>query len=413
MINSNKPFLIFFLCSLGFSVANAQFTKQAALDKTADAGFYKVGLGPDVMVAAAEDLRDIRIIDDKGRQVPFIVRPSETVNITGEFLSFPILSNGPDTAGNSVVIVDNAVRASINYLDLSIKNTAVKRTLDISGSDDLNNWYAIQQNTAMEPGVGAASDKYVQLLRFPLSNYRYIKLLIANDRKDPVNITKAGISRNRITSVPDYMNRNPQPHFRQKDSADGNTYILIDQEKTYPVSEVLLKLSGRKFFEREVSIFSRPDSTGVWTLLTASVLSSRSLTASDTLLEVPVPNSKFPHLLLRLSNGDNPPLKLTALILQHRRQNLIAWLEKEQEYKLVFGDSSALSPVYDLRSFEDSIPSQISSLNYRRIVDKTNVEPSAATASSRKWLWPVIIACVALLAILSVRLLGDMKNKGI
>jgi hypothetical protein len=44
------------------------------------------------------------------------------------------------------------------------------------GSDDLQQWFAIQEDIPLQEAVQNSEGTYMQLLSFPASSYRYLKI---------------------------------------------------------------------------------------------------------------------------------------------------------------------------------------------------------------------------------------------
>ena len=94
---------------------------------------------------------------------------------------------------------------------------------------------------------------------------------------------------------------------------------------------------------------------------------------------------------------------------QCKKQELVAYLEKGENYALVGGNDSVGSPNYDLNFFRDSIPSHLATLEYGEVVANNREVKSSAT-NKNWWIWPAVILMVIVLALLTYRLMGDMKK---
>jgi hypothetical protein len=84
-------------------------------------------------------------------------------------------------------------------------------------------------------------------------------------------------------------------------------------------------------------------------------------------------------------------------------------LEKEKDYQLVAIDPPAAAPVYDLEQFRDRLPALIPSLTYGPVETTVMVKDESI---SRNWLWPAIIGMILVLGLLTYRLTGEMRKKG-
>jgi len=70
------PNYIFFIAALFICTAvKAQnFKNKAALNAVAKTGFYSIEVTPEVSSYTSTDYRDLRIIDEQNRSVPYIIK---------------------------------------------------------------------------------------------------------------------------------------------------------------------------------------------------------------------------------------------------------------------------------------------------------------------------------------------------
>ncbi len=74
-------------------------------------------------------------------------------------------------------------------------------------------------------------------------------------------------------------------------------------------------------------------------------------------------------------------------------------------------NSSAIKPVYDLRQFSDSIPATIPKLNVLAFEKINAATVKTGGFFSSKWIWPVIIIMIAVLAFFTVRLTREVNKR--
>jgi hypothetical protein len=117
---------------------------------------------------------------------------------------------------------------------------------------------------------------------------------------------------------------------------------------------------------------------------------------------------KAKEFLMEVDNGDNPPLKFSALNTEQRPRYLVAFLEKEVDYQLLAGNPRAAMPGFDLALFKDSIPTSLPTLQYGPIRRNTAV---LATTPVLNWLWAVIIGVLLVVGFFTYRLMQEMKQK--
>ncbi len=91
---------------------------------------------------------------------------------------------------------------------------------------------------------------------------------------------------------------------------------------------------------------------------------------------------------------------------------LVAWLKKDEPYKLKFGDEKIGQPDYDLTFFKDSIPDQLPVLKFSNIstIEEARAEPSPTFFTTKYFIWVAIVAVIAVLGFFSIRLIKDVQK---
>jgi len=400
MTESLKKGIMFLLALIQLAAKAQTFAWKSKLDSVPAPGFYTIPLSIDWLVHAKTDLSDIRIKDEHNNTVPFLVKklPGES---HASFIEFPILKNTTDS-NYTRLDIDAAGHHGTDHLWLVISNNAVQRFSSLSGSDDQKQWFIIDEKLLLNNNRESINGHFMQELNLPFIRYRFLRLSINNKRNYPLQILKAGIYAD--TSVKESPELHPQygTSFVQKDRVNGYTYVYVHNQQAYPVDRISIALSGSKFYNREIKAYSLSGAKAK-TLLGISQLRS----GEDPAIWVTA--GKAQDLLVVIENGDNPPLKITAVNTQCRTKSLIAYFEKGRAYTLFGGNDSLASPQYDLALFRDSIPSQSPFLKHQQIV--ANNQLSKATAAKKSWwIWAAILVSLLVLTVLTFRLMRDMKK---
>jgi hypothetical protein len=405
---TNNCICFFLLLVTGASKAQ-QFSQMAPLDSVKATGFYRITLNNSLTHYLKTDFSDLRITDEKGRQVPYIIERNIRKNSGTGFQSLEILENKISDSGNSLLVLKNTGHDSINHIRLLMKNAAVSRTATLSGSDDKSHWYIIDNQLRISHAPGTNTDEMVQELQLPKTHYTFYKLEIENRHNDPYQITAAGYLKDYVInfSVPEIVN--PMPLVEQTDSG-RQSVIHIQWDQAFHHDRFLFQATGTKFFDRNLIIYkAKIDSVPNSGL--GEILGNFSLISGPARQIIFIPRIKATQFYFIIQNGDNPPLNITDLNSRQESISLITYFEKAGTYRLLIGNPLAKTPDYELEKFRDSLPLEIPQLTYGEPVAYNNgeiiVKPEEKT---RAWLWPVIFAVLLLLGGLSYRLLKDMKK---
>ncbi len=398
-----KQSLMYKLCLLLFVIigngafAQEHFMYKADVDSVVQNGFFNIVLSPALIAKCKAELEDLRIKDDAGKESAYILYTEPAQPNEESFTEFPI-SYSED---RKAVFINNILPNSLDKIFLLIKNSEAQRTATLSGSDDQVHWFAVKENFILQREYAADGDAFVQSVSFPPSNYKYFRITMSGKNVLPLNISKAGIYRHSFTN--NTYDSIPSPQVIQKDSSNKRSYVYLSFKDSYQVDNISLIISGAKFYKRRVEVYNKNTINPVLTIDSLS-----SVRQSD--IEV---HCKTNRLLIVIDNRDNEPLKIVAAAAQQLHTSLTAYLEKDKTYTLFFGDSTALSPSYDLQYFNDSIGSDILPLGIKNIQRlPAKIPASDRQNNESKWiLWVLIIGVLLLLIYFSFRMIRDINKK--
>jgi hypothetical protein len=400
---NNTAIILLVICMLmGFTTSAQQtFKYQAPLNKVDSTGFYKISIGPDIIRKSNNDLSDIRLMDEVGNFVPYVTEGNLPQVEKQRFIVYPqVKVNSPVDTGTAFV-VENISKHPVNTLWIKLKNTAVSRLINLSGSDDLKNWYAIEEAIPLQEAVLNSDGTYEQSLSFPTSNYRYLKLLVNDKNKAALKFLDAG---EYITTKPASVAYLPVPSdtFTQKDS-NKVTFLTIKLNDNYLVNRLHLTIAGPQFYKREVSLF-QANKYGNELVCVAGLNSN---TKEDIFL-----SARTNKLVLQIENGDNLPLDIKDIKIYQAEHYIVSYLEKGKLYKLFTGDENSSMPQYDLKFFADSIR------NIRLIaagaITSNGTHINSLVVAKRDYsvfIWIAIIVALLLLSLLTLKMIKEVNNK--
>ena len=397
-------FLFFIMPQLAFT---QQFKYGAELNKVDTNGFYEIIITPAISRYLLQDFSDIRIADGSNRWVPHILQQSDVMLVENLFTPFPIVQNTVNDSGKNLLVIENIKKEGINHLKLLLKNTAVSRLALLSGSNNQQDWYIIDDNISINKSNETIKDEYMQEINFPLVKYRYLKLVIDNDRNEPLLISQAGFYTEPSNKKTIVNQVNPAPLFLQKDSIHYS-YILVKQADSYQFDKISIETSGTRYYNRTVQICLQEfDKNKI--PKPGRVIGNFKL-ISDSTRSFYLTRTKAPSFYIIIKNGDSPPLKIESIRTTLQNVALVSYLEKGKGYRLLLGDSLASFADYDLQTFKDSIGAK-RILKYGDVFKNSTKDFSKKSQNKNWWIWPTIILAGLVLSFLTYRLTGDMKKQ--
>ncbi|MDN3550430.1 DUF3999 family protein [Mucilaginibacter aquaedulcis] len=389
-------------CGLMLSAsAQRNFKYQATLPKVDSTGFYRISLQPALVAKARPDLADIRIIDAKGNFIPYITAGSLPQKDQKSFVVFTPVDARLATDTGTTFTVENKTGLALDRLWIRLQNTAVQRKVSLSGSDDLKQWFAIQEDIPLQEAVQNSEGTYMQSLSFPASNYRYLKLQVNDKNKTPIKFLQAGIYTEyaaKLSYVP------VKPVELSRTDSNKTTYLTLKLNDNYQINKLHINITAPKYFKREVSVYQIIGKEKQ--LLTDAELNSAK--ATDLLIA-----AKTSQLLLLINNGDNLPLNIKSVEAYQSDESVISYLDGKQSYRLLVGDQTVQAPEYDLQFFADSIHNNLVQISHGAVSKNTEYATQKVKAGRdyTVFIWIAIIVAAALLLFLTLKMTKEVNKK--
>lgn len=386
----------------GFAQEPPAFTWQAKLPVPDSTGFYHIALTPAVSRMAYRDGRwDIRIYTQK-QEVPYVLYSdfsgSQPPSV---FQPLPVINQSP-----GMLVFANKSRRTLDCFDIVYKNSRVRKTIQVNGSDDGQQWYGVTEQFLFDPSAGDAGTGVtsIQRIQIPRSNYAFYRLRISDTVHAPLLIEQIGIPEfptrpPAYTAIPG-VRMTPVKAARPKESA-----YLIDLQGIYPADRLTLKISSPALYHRRALLQQNSTRTTV----TSFTLSS------ETPATIELPRTGYDSLYLVVLNEDSPPLTISGVEVMQKNHYLVARLEKGKTYVLCGGAPAAVPPQYDLQFFKerlnDFVVEVMTPAAPTLLAQTAPPTPAAGFFNSRWWIWAGILLIIAVLGLLVPRLVRDIKDQ--
>ena len=320
------------------------FKYRASLGRIDSSRMYKIYLTPEILARCeSRDLGDFRIRDKNNDFVAYV--QSNMIFIPPYKVVFP-KQNGKNKSDTYNWIFENSRNIVLDHIDFTIRNNSVSRNFTLTGSDDLQNWYAIAdgEQVSRETYNDNHDGTFEHTIKFPSSNYRFFKLEQVDKKLKPISVLSGSIF------------VRPQPSKRydtvsvrnisQKDS--GNISVArIALRNKFGSNKLRLVFDGVKYYRRNIAIFE--NAYGERTQLFNGYISS-----DDKMPEIAF-QSETNLIELLIYNEDNQPLRIKSATVLQLIPVIATYLEKGKEYNLLFGDQNVGSVGYDVSSLADSL----------------------------------------------------------
>jgi hypothetical protein len=402
--------ILFCLLTICCNAQTAGYKFYSLLDSVKTSGFYNIEIGPALSAKINTFYSDLRVVNAAGKWVPHVLH-WPAIETSGDPVNHDLKFTKSEVLNSSTSLIIESRKEAISNLGIIIRNTAAERFCTLSGSDDQQKWFVINDSLLLNPLPGKNAVTSVLRINFPLSNYRFFKLVILNKNKDPFDIMQvfsAGAA-DLPTSLPPKFIQNPACSIEQKDSGKIS-YIKVMQQDLYHFDKINIKAAGVKYFSRKAELYI--PSAGNHSLANPGQLWQSFTISNNGTLEYKLETTNAPEFYLLISNEDNLPLKITAVSTAADYRYLTAYLEKGQQYRLLMNNPSATPPNYDLAGIGTKISDSIPFIAFGNIT--AIKEPPAVIEKRRNdnWiLWSAIIAALLILLLLTIKMVKEIDKR--
>lgn len=404
--------LSLFLILINLYGYSQDYSKKATLAKVEKDGFYSIVLTPEITSQVQDNFSDIRILNTKNLEIPYIIGNEEAKYSSTAFVEYPIVEKKIVPNCCTSIIIENTDKQSINNLSLEVKNSDAAKPYEILGSDDKLQWFGIKSTYIFENESYNSNSTHFSVINFPISDYNFFKIQLADSAQAPLNILRVGYFDTKVAQGK-FIKVN-SPIISQLDSAkDHKSYIKLLFNAGHKIDRIEFQIEGPKFYARQAT-------------LAAEIKHKNGKKYYETLAQLDL-NSSRPHtydlpntlkqkeMYLIIDNEDNIPLKVTSVKAYQLTHYLKAYLSKDVSYNLVFGNAKAKTPHYDLEYFMDSIPGILPDVKLGSIT--STIASANQKVTEVKWyenkifIWVALLVVIVLMAFMAYTMMQELGNK--
>ena len=309
-----------------------------------------VRLDRDVYEAAYADLGDLRVSDERGRDVPYVIDRAEP-------LGFPdarpaIRNRGWSADGAATAVLDFGGRAGKRRLQLRLSGDNFRRRVAVSGGEDGADWVVLVDEAWVFAVPGNPPARY-ETVDLPENDFPLLRVVAhpAPDEKGRPAIEDAWVPGN--GRPPRGEDRLIPRWSEAQDARARETWLTLDLGARHqPFHEVELDVTDERFF-REARVEARRDPWTVGGAVWWEEIGRGALYRLDhggrrrecLRLEA---RGRERALRLRVRNLDDRPLKLRGVSVLVPVERLLFEAERTGVYRLTYGSSDRTKPSYDL-----------------------------------------------------------------
>ena len=356
MKQNNKVKKLLTLVVLGWGIASLAhaeflpqewlFTKNIAIPEGVGKDtLIGVELDSEVFGNAKKDLGDLRVVDNNGVEVPYVVR-SETTKSQIIRYSPKMYNLSYVTGNNTSFIVDFGGNVAHNEISILTSSRNFRKQVTISGSNDRTNWKTFVEGKeiydySMEFSARDTSVSY------PESLYRYLQVQINDSGDKALSISGVSAQRFEVTRAKKVFY---QPTVTQKEEGKQTIITADIGQRGLETDTATLFISSQNF-QRHVSVLSSDDNKN-WSSIGSDILYSfQTSKMNSSKSTINYGSIKRRYIQFIIDNYDNQPLLIeNKIILEGYAHSILFLADANKTYGLYYGYENGYMPHYDFES---------------------------------------------------------------
>jgi Protein of unknown function (DUF3999) len=344
-------------------------------------------------------LPDLRIIDDTGREVPFVVDISRAAR-TGTWRYVPTSEFGFVPGSYTQIVADKVSERELSDgLRINSDEANYFTFVEIAASDDDQTWRIVREEA---PIFKFERDNLrgTQTVAFPATRARWLRVRVLDPAKS-FNIQSIEVVYNE--TKPAELEPWPLAFKHNSQSEAQQTWLEADATGPALPGSVVQLDAEQGEYHRPVRI-STSDDGQTWTEVGEGVI-ARSPTQSTNRIEFEEVGGRYWRIAV-FNHNDPPVAGFDAKLLASPR-HVAFRQEPGRSYRLIYGDSRAVAPQYDVTDL--TTPSERAAgpavLAGAEEINAAYVSPEPWTEQHPVILWIALVFTVIVMAGLAIRTL--------
>lgn len=371
--------------------------------------WHTISLPSQLFEHTQRELADLRIYGIKGTdtiEIPYLLKQRNTA-IKVKEISFRLMNQSAN--GNGYYYTLQPLNTTdLNQIKLSFKQTNFDWKINLEGSNDNKEWFTLLNNYRILSIQNKATNYQFSDLNFATAKYNFYRIAImANEQPElkEAKIAKIDTLQGVYKDVP-YQSYQLTNHIDTKE-----TTIDVALANPTPISSLKLLIPSKTDFYRNLNIAFATDSFKTekglqynYTTIyngTLSSLEKQEFDFNSTLVK---------HLKITIANEDNQPLRINGIKLMGPIYQLIARFdEPNNQYALYYGNKTVAAPSYELKNFDNKIPTKINEISLGKEVKNPAFSSTINQPlfKSKAWLWALMGLIISLLGFFAYKMLKE------
>ena len=298
-------------------------------------GLVKFSLPAETLNAARPALEDMRLYNDAGNELPFLIeRPTPVAKVVQPAKSFHVSLN----ASATVITLETGLAQPLDGVSLETPAGSFIKAVRVEGSADGQRWQTLATGQPIFREPSGASQLRVAV---PPGAWGWLRLTVDDARTQPIPFTGARIFAAVATATPTEL----QPAtITERNENPGETRLTLNLgAANLDIASVRIETDG-PLFTRLVTLAVpvvsedavREEDFGQGVIYRVAIEGQKTSENLSVPLENRIPTRE---LVLTVKNGDSPPLTISGVRVERRPVNLVFLARAAGNFHLFTGNS--------------------------------------------------------------------------
>lgn len=336
-----------------FDIAKWQFKKDILISpKITRESFIELALDNEIFEKANQDLSDIRIIHEKGEEIPYFLT-IEAPKSERENFSAKIFNKGSVDENFTIFTVDVGKEGALhNQIEINTDSKNFRREIAIEASQDQITWAALDSNKYIYDYTFEFK-AHDTLIKYPETAFRYLRVKIFDKGELPLNIIGVEMRREIIKEGKQIFYQGDIISQIQDQENKASIVIMDLGAKGLSTNKLNLKTEDSNF-NREVALEGGNDLNS-WSIISFRdlIFNYQTPKFNGSKLHIDYPEKNFRYLRLTIFNKDDKPINIKTASISGFLRKIVFSAKSGDDYMLYYGNQSARSSTYDLKNYID------------------------------------------------------------
>jgi hypothetical protein len=314
-----------------------------------ETGLYKIPVPHQVRSYATRNLRDLRILDTKGHQVPYFLETAKPYVKTevSDFTAFSIIENTTIADSITSYIFENPNK-TINQVVFLIANYQGSKTYKLEGSNNNKTWFGIVNKGQLDQINHPKETSLYKVINFPICGYKYLKVVFNDKNTLPINILKIGKATAATKTVLPVAMDNITAKAINFSEENKKTVIHINFERPEVINKIKIDIAAPELYSRKAVLYTLKEREIKYKIESYKQVLKTFSIRSDKDLVFDIASISEKNIYLEIENNDNRPLEFNNIKFLQTPLFLVASLKLDTAYTLVAGNKALNFPDYDI-----------------------------------------------------------------